>query len=257
MSNHLPAARLARVLQYVDSRGHASVTELAEEFNVSRDTARRDIDKLTEQGLASRTHGGIVAAKDLAGLTTSHTYRATENMAAKKQIGKLAADLIHDGETIFVAGGTTTLEVVRALHPRRELTIVTNSLLVPSEVPAGVAREVLLIGGRFNTSTLATSGPLELPGLTRLMADRAFVSVGGISAHGDFSVASAEDAVFVRKMITNAKVPVIVADSAKFNREVFARTATLEDIAVLVCEEEPTGDLMARVTESSVQLVTP
>lgn len=255
MSSQLPAARLARVLEYVELRGHATVAELASEFNVSRDTARRDIDKLTDQGFASRTHGGIVAARDLTGRTVSHKYRASENLAAKRLVGRRAAALVKDGETLFVGGGTTTLEVIRALGASRDLTIVTNSLLVPAEVPPGTARQILVLGGRFSATTLSTDGPLELPGLSHLVADRAFVSVGGISSNGDLCVADANDAQLVRRMLLQAKEPVVVADSSKFDRDVFARAATLDEITALVCDRPPTGALLARLTESSATLI--
>jgi DeoR family glycerol-3-phosphate regulon repressor/DeoR family fructose operon transcriptional repressor len=255
MTDELPAARRSRLLQYVEQRGNATVVALSEELQVSRDTIRRDIETLAGMGLVSKTHGGVIAASNLAGRTVPVAWRAGENLDAKRKIGAAAAQVVGDGETLFVGGGTTILEIVRALRGKRGLTIVTNSLLVPGEVPADVADEILVIGGRVREGALSTYGALELPGVTRLVADRAFVGVSGISIEGEFSVAAAADAVIVREMITHARVPVVAADTSKFGKDAFARVASFGEVSMLITDGAPPSGLAAALAQSEVELV--
>lgn len=255
MTDELPAARRSRLLQYVEQRGTATVVALADELDVSRDTVRRDIETLAEMGLVTKTHGGVLAARNRAGRTLPVAWRASENLEAKRKIGAAAAQIVGDGETLFIGGGTTILEVVRALRGKRGLTIVTNSLLVPGEVPADVAEEILLIGGRVREGALSTYGALELPGVSRLVADRAFVGVSGVSVEGGFSVAAAADAVIMREMMTHAHIPVVAADGSKFGKDAFARIASLGEAATLITDVAPPRDLKAEFNRNDVEVI--
>lgn len=255
MNKRLPAARRSHLLQYVTDHKHASVPALAEHFGVSHDTVRRDIESLAKLGLVSRTHGGVVVTDNLAGRTHPLTWRASEMQEAKRLIGQRTADAITDGETLFLGGGSTVLEVVRALRDQRHLTIVTNSLVVPSEIPDDVADDVWVVGGKVREVALSTYGALELPGTSRLHADRAVVGVSGISAGGGFSVAAPADAAIVREMLTQSRTPVVVADSSKFGRDAFAAAASFDEVEILVTDEVPSTELATALAASGVSVI--
>ena len=125
----LPSQRRQAVLRRLTALGEVGFAELAEEFGVSEMTIRRDVESLEGEGLARRVRGGAISV-------TSRSYeppfaiRATTAAQAKMAIGAAAARLVNDGDTIIVDVGTTTLELARALHGRRGVTVVTPALPV-------------------------------------------------------------------------------------------------------------------------------
>src|SRR5262249_10260588 len=124
----LPARRRSELLRAAKKRGSITVAELAEEFSVSFDTIRRDLDYLAGRGLLTRTHGGAVAMDGFLERDAPFTQRLNARAAEKTRIGRAAAGLISDGETLIVNGGSTTRAFAAALGERRRLTIVTNNL---------------------------------------------------------------------------------------------------------------------------------
>src|ERR1700716_2739122 len=130
----LPARRRSELLQLARNHSQVTVADLASKFGVSPDTIRRDLDVLAGQGLLERTHGGAVPA-GLVNQDSPLDQRIVTHKPAKQRIARAAADLIRDGETLMINGGSTTLAFARELAGCRDLTIVTNNLQVPPAVP--------------------------------------------------------------------------------------------------------------------------
>src|SRR3990170_288894 len=119
----LPAGRKAALAAYVAEVGQVTVARLAERFDVSADTIRRDLDQLDSDGLVIRTHGGAISASAFPRPDTGLEIRARMQTSAKDTIGGLAAGLIPDGASLLVNAGTTTLALIRHLQNHRDLTI--------------------------------------------------------------------------------------------------------------------------------------
>ena len=139
----LPAKRRTEMLRLIKRSGQAVVTEMSAHFDVSLDTIRRDLDALAVQGLINRIHGGAVLAGDLASSDTPFKLRVEAQSIAKANIGKAAAELISNGETLIVNGGSTTLAFAGSLAERQNLIIVTNNLGLPSVVPSQAVRALI------------------------------------------------------------------------------------------------------------------
>src|ERR1700745_4503642 len=129
-------ARRHQELQLVEAKGQVSVEELARHFAVSDDTIRRDLQELERRKLLLRTHGGAVSATLLVHRETPFLTRANANADAKTLIGRAAAQLISDGETLIINGGSTTLSFRPGLRPRWDSAIVTNNVTMLSVLPA-------------------------------------------------------------------------------------------------------------------------
>jgi DeoR/GlpR family transcriptional regulator of sugar metabolism len=251
----LPAQRRARLIQLVRERGHASVAELADDFAVSMDTIRRDLDYLAERRLLARTHGGAMLPGELAAADTSFENRTAAHHSAKAGIGVAAARLITDGETVIVNGGTTTLAVARALTGRQNLTVVTNNLRLPAEVPAGVVRDLYVLGGTCRLASNVTVGPVAFPDSTGISADTAVIGVGGVSVESGLSGTNLAEAQMIRQMIDSCTRLIIVADSSKFGRSAFVHICPLARVSVLVTDEAPGGELAAALADADVEVV--
>jgi DeoR/GlpR family transcriptional regulator of sugar metabolism len=251
----LPGRRRALLTSFVDEHGQATVVELAESFGVSTDTVRRDLDWLAERGAIARTYGGAVTLSGLAATDSPFNDRTAVHLDAKRRIGAAAAERIADGETVLLNGGTTTLAVARALGGHRNLTIVTNNLRLPAEVPAASVRDVYLLGGNCRLKSNVTLGPVAFPGMEGVSADIAVIGVGGVSAKAGLSTTNLQEAQMMAQMIESALRTVVVADSSKFGRNAFAHIARLDAISALVTDAEPDAELAEVLASAGVELV--
>ncbi|CAN5394540.1 DeoR/GlpR family DNA-binding transcription regulator [soil metagenome] len=237
----LPARRKDELAAYVNEVGEITVSALAEQFDVSMDTARRDLDELAASGLLKRTHGGAVRITPLSRAETPFADRMRVHGRGKHLMGQLAASLIEDGQTILLNAGTSTLSVLPFLTGRRNLTIVTNNLEAPAAVPRECARDVYVLGGSVRAGSQGTVGPVEFPGTNgnhshRIRADIALISVGGVVAEMGFSTSSLQEARMMFEMMGSSRRVVVLADSSKFGRSTFAQVAELSAADVLVTD---------------------
>jgi DeoR family transcriptional regulator, fructose operon transcriptional repressor len=260
-TSRLPARRRADLVEFVQEHGHATVGMLVEALDVSGDTVRRDLQYLHEQGVVVRSYGGVVRRDDLARFDRPFLSRMRANSDAKAAIGALAASLVSDLQTLIVNGGTTTLALARALEDKRDLTVVTNNLQLPENIPATSVRQLHIIGGQCRVISLATLGPVELPdvhgGRTHSFhADLAFIGVGGVSSDG-FTGADLRESSMIRQMIESAEQVVVLADSSKFGRTAFAHIGELSIADILITECAPAPEIGAALAEAGVELLIP
>jgi DeoR/GlpR family transcriptional regulator of sugar metabolism len=261
-TSRLPARRRADLLEFVQERGHATVGMLVEAFDVSGDTVRRDLQYLHEQGVLVRSFGGVVRRDDLARFEPPFVTRMRANSDAKAAIGALAATLVADLQTLIVNGGTTTLELARALKDKKGLTVVTNNLHLPGNISPDAVSQLHILGGQFRMRSFATLGPVELPdpqgGRTHAFhADLAFIGVGGVSDDGGFTGGDLRESSVIRQMAERAERVVVLADSSKFGRTAFAHIGELSIADVLITDTAPTAKLRAALAESGVQMLIP
>lgn len=257
----LPAGRKAKLAAYVAETGEVTVTDLAERFGVSIDTIRRDLDQLSADGVLVRTYGGAVSQSSISRVDRTVDVRLTLEKHEKEQIAKLAAALVKDGSVIMMNGGTTTLAVARNLRDHRDLTVATNSLLVPPALPESTIREVYVFGGAVRTLSLTTTGPISLPSAggadLDVSCDLALIGVGAVSVEGGYTTSNLADAAMMREMISRAARVAILADSSKFGRRLFAQVADLAAADYFVTDTAPPPDLVRALRENEVELITP
>jgi DeoR family fructose operon transcriptional repressor len=147
------------------------------------------------------------------------------------------------------------LAVARALGARRSLTIVTNNLRLPAEIPAASVRDVYLLGGSCRLNSNVTLGPVAFPGMEGVSADIAVIGVGGVSAKAGLSTTNLQEAQMMAQMIESALRTVVVADSSKFGPNAFAHIARLDAISALVTDAEPGAELTEVLASAGVELV--
>jgi DeoR/GlpR family transcriptional regulator of sugar metabolism len=250
----LPAVRRTEILRLIKRSGQVAVTEMSTHFEVSLDTIRRDLDAMSEQGLINRIHGGAVLAGDLASSDTPFKQRVESQSDAKAKIGRAAAELIANGETLIVNGGSTTLAFARSLTERKNLTIVTNSLSLPAAIPSQALGSLYLLGGEVRNDAQITMGPVGFAGAQAINADTAVIGVGGINAHG-FTTSLLAEASMMLQMIATSRRTIILADSSKFGRRAFAEVVLLNQIDVLVTDAQPPEELSFALDSADVRVV--
>ena len=244
--------RRTRLLELVRARGFASLPELATELDVSESTVRRDVELLEESGSARRTHGGVFYTGPSPNLP-HFELRHEMQWSKKRQIAKVAAELIEEGDTVILDGGSTTYELAQMLVGRT-LQIVTNSLPVANLFMASTTTELILLGGYVHSATGVSLGPYADEMISRLSARRAVLSVAGITDHGLYN----SNLLLVeteRAMMKAAGEVIVVADSTKFGRKSLAQLCPLTEIDRLVVDHEISDAWQQRVEEAGVELI--
>jgi DeoR/GlpR family transcriptional regulator of sugar metabolism len=230
------------------------VAEIASQFAVSADTIRRDLDYLAERGLIRRTHGGAVPVDEVTVRDMPVTQRLSARATEKSRIGRKAAALIVDGETLLVYGGSTTRAFIAELGTRRGLTVVTNDLGIPAVMPPETARAVYVLGGQVLLQSQITIGAVGFLLAGPISVDTAILGVGGISKTG-LSTTILEEAAMMISMVGAARRVIVLADSTKLDRTVFAHIVSLDQINILITDSAPPPHLAAALTESGVEVI--
>lgn len=226
--------RRGRLLELVRHRGFASLLELAEQMDVSESTVRRDLDFLEESGEAQRTHGGAFYIGPSPKLP-HFEQRHKASWSQKRMIAARAVQLIEDGDTVLLDGGTTTYELAQMLVDR-PLQIVTNSLPVASLFTSSPNTDLVILGGYVHSRTGVSLGPYTNTMIADLNVRRAVISVAGVTRRGYFN----SNLLLVeteRAMMQAADEVIVVADSTKFGHQSLTRLCDLGGIDKLVVDD--------------------
>ncbi|MFF5625651.1 DeoR/GlpR family DNA-binding transcription regulator [Microbacterium sp. LWH10-1.2] len=257
----LPAGRKADLAAYVEQTGQVTVADLAEHFDVSIDTIRRDLDQLDREGVLIRTHGGAVSAAEGQLKDRALDVRLQMQTEEKEKIARVAAGLIDDGAVVMINAGTTTLALARALRNHKDLTIATNNLRIPAEISPSAFRDLYVFGGAVRAITQATTGPVTFtmtPGGPEvdIRCDLALIAVGAVDEAG-YSTSNLGDAAMMSEMIQRAERTAILADTSKLGRRLFAQVAPLDRADYLVTDARPETGMAEALAQAEVDVLTP
>lgn len=248
------------ISQLTHSNGHASVSELAAQFEVTAETIRRDLSYLESTGELRRVHGGAVVTGPHAE-EASYSDNEHRNSAQKRTIASAALALLPDEPcSIFIDAGTSTaafaLELAQAYNGQR-WTIVTNSLPVGMNLAGAGLTGVNVLGGAMRAYTRAVVGEEAVASLQRLRADLAFMGTNGISeAHG-LSTPDPTEAAIKRTMVSQAHKVVALCDSTKFNQDYLVTFANLSQVDVVVTDHGASPEFISMLRKHRIEVVTP
>lgn len=226
--------RRQQVSEFLARKGFADLSVLVAELGVSESTVRRDLSQLEEEGIVRRTHGGAVFVSDRFSVL-NYTTREASAVSEKFAIGRAAAALIEDGETVLLDGGTTTFQVARQLL-LRSLQVVTNSLPIANLLGSASNIELIFIGGYIYPRTGVALGPLALQALRSLHVTKAIMGVAGITEEGLYN-ANGLMVETEQQMMQCADEVIIVADCSKFGRRALARLGGWDAVNRVVSDE--------------------
>jgi DeoR/GlpR family transcriptional regulator of sugar metabolism len=209
----LPAERHRRILEVLRERQAVRVSTLSDLLGVSEVTVRRDLEELEQRGSLERTHGGAISTQRM-GPEPAYVEAIARNAAEKEAIGEAAARFVEPGDTVFLNGGTTTLQVFRHLDGPG-VRVVTNHVGMALEA-ADRGLELLLIGGDYRPPSNSCVGGFAADTLRRVYATKAFIGVEGIARRSGLTSAAAEEADVARLMVEQTRGEVtVVADHTK------------------------------------------
>jgi DeoR/GlpR family transcriptional regulator of sugar metabolism len=233
----LNTERLQLIERFINERQHVRVAELSKYFAVSEPTIRRDLQKLEEMGQIRRAHGGA-SAMERAMLELPIVQRVVECIEEKRRIGRAAAQLIQDDETIFLGSGTTTLEVARHLHEKKNLTVITNAINVAQCLASNPDINVIITGGVLRHSEFSMIGYIVEQTLKELHADKVIVSMRAVSVNEGLTNHNLLETMTDRKIIQFAREVILVADHSKFDKVSTAVIAPITAVHKVVTDTQ-------------------
>jgi DeoR/GlpR family transcriptional regulator of sugar metabolism len=244
--------RQRRLLDHLRANGVCTVHELATLFGVTASTIRRDLTALDEQQLITRIHGGAQLADEMA--EPQRMSRASVNRESKRQIGKAAAQLIPDGASVLITGGTTTEAVVPFLAAR-DLTVLTNSLTVANLLTSAPAVTVVVLGGVLRHEESSLLGPIPEQVLAEFNVDLAITGAYGFDPSVGTYGADVAEAGTDRQLLRACPSIMVVVDSSKIGRRGSVKIAPIDAISTLVTDAGITADATDLVRQQGIELV--
>ncbi|MDR1851360.1 MAG: DeoR/GlpR family DNA-binding transcription regulator [Propionibacteriaceae bacterium] len=254
-------SRLNALLEIVAKEGKVDVAEAVEQLGVSAASIRRDLVYLDEQHLVTRVHGGAVSNSP--GYDLPLRYKSQRQTDEKQRIGVAAAALADKGSIVAINGGTTALEVGRALAARDDLsdgdepglTVVTNALNLATELLARPFLRVVVTGGVVRSHSYELFGPLASRSLQALSFHTAYLGVDGFDLEFGASAYSDVEANVNAALATTAERVVVVADSTKIGVKAFAQICPPSRVNVLVTDAGISDEAKAALEKAGTEVI--
>lgn len=230
--------RQQAMAQLVAEHGRLSVNVLAEQYDVTTETVRRDLSALERMGLVRRVHGGAVPADSLAVIESGLGERDQAFTAEKERIARAALALLPPaGSTVLMDAGSTTSRLASMLPRDHRLTIVTHAVPIAARLAGSPQIELHLLPGRVRSTTHAAVGSETVVALGNLRADIVFLGTNGLTVEHGLSTPDHDEAATKRAMVTSARRVVVLADASKIGTETSVRFAALDEVDVLVTDD--------------------
>jgi DeoR family transcriptional regulator of aga operon len=246
--------RQHRILEAVHQDQRVTVADLSRVLDVSDVTIRRDLHELAAQGLLRRAHGGAVLATP-APPQPPIVRRMTQVESCKACIGRAAASLIADGESVFIGSGSTAAYVARNLAGRKNLTVVTNALNVATDLATATGVTVVVTGGLMRASELSLVGHIAEQALREVRVDKAIIGMRAISVEAGMTNDYLPEVMTDRAIIEMSPTLIIVADHTKFGRVASAFVAPVDRITTLVTDGDTGQEVLAPFAQLGIEIM--
>ncbi|ALG11426.1 DeoR/GlpR family DNA-binding transcription regulator [Kibdelosporangium phytohabitans] len=225
------------ILERARAKGRVDVAALAEEFDVTTETIRRDLTVLERHGVLRRVHGGAIPVERL-GFEPALSVRETVMTDEKSRIAKAALAELPEAGTILLDAGTTTARLADALPVDRELTVVTHSVNIALSLITRPNVTVMLVGGRLRSRTLASVDAWALQALRDTFVEVVFIATNGVSVDRGLTTPDPAEAMVKKAAIASGRRCVLLADHTKVGNDHFSRFADLGDIDTFITDTD-------------------
>ena len=255
MTEFIPTPeRQKQILSLLSQQGRLSVSEIVTQFSISEATARRDLETLSAKGKVQRVHGGVIAVEQ-APPESPILERENEQAEEKARIGRAAASLVDNHETVFLGSGTTVLEIARNLRDHRDLTVITNSLPVLNMLAGRKEITVVSLGGMLRESELSFIGHITEQALVEVHADKVFMGTRGISLEHGLTNDYLQETLTDRAILKSGREVIIVADHTKVSRVATVLLAPLSQMHLLVTDSKVDKKFVQALKRRSIQVL--
>jgi DeoR/GlpR family transcriptional regulator of sugar metabolism len=244
------------ILNALQANGRVEVTVLARELDVTEVTIRRDLAALHKAGVVKKTYGGAVLPP-VPEMNLSVKFRQTRNLNAKKTIGRLASDLVQNGDVIFLEAGSTCYEIIPHLARFEHLTIIVNSLYLLGRLHELTRHRVIITGGLYRPDRMDMVGPTAEAALSQLSGFKAFTGADDIAIDAGISGADVVTVGFAKLIAQRASQLVFVGDHTKFDNPALYKIADIGELDYIVTDMAPSEEWHTAAREKNITLIYP
>lgn len=248
--------RRIKIIESLKLNGQVNVAELSESLGVTGVTVRNDLKQLEKKGVLIRARGGAIKVGQS---SSDEDYplsdKQKKHLVEKIEIGKKAAELIEDSNTIIIDSGSTTFELAKNLKKFRDLTVITNALNVATLLAEYSNVNVIVPGGMLKKNSMSLVGMLAEKGFNDYFCDKLFLGVDGFDLGFGISTPNPEEAHLNQVMIEISKEVIVVADSSKFQKRGFAFIAPVNKIHTVVTDKGITAENKLKLEGMGVKVV--
>lgn len=246
--------RRLRIAEIINQGDSVKVSQLAEEFNVSESTIRRDLNELEKFGLILRTHGGALSAGSNR-LEATFVEKQDKYAEEKESIGRIAARQIEDGDTIILDSGTTTWYMSKFIEAK-DIIIITNSIALTYELSNREDMQIINTGGTIRSNTKAQVGSITEKSIRQFRVDKVFLGANGVSLKSGITTPTFQEASVKQAMIDVADKVYLLADESKFDQVYFSWICDFEDIDYLITNKQRPIKEMEYYEDMGVKVLT-
>lgn len=247
--------RHKRILEQLGSTGRIYVKDVSQAFGVTEVTVRRDMRFLASKGLLNKTYGGAVLAAPE--VRASVRYRQKRKLTAKRVIGKLASELIKNGDVIYLEAGSTCYEILPYLTDRKKLTVIVNSLYLMRRLHEMTAHRIIIIGGQYRPDRMDMVGPGAEIAIGQLGGFRAFTGADDITIDAGISGADVVTVGFTKMVLKKASEVIFVGDHTKFDNPALYKIADIDQLDYIVTDTRPSGAWRIAARKNNIKLIYP
>ena len=245
--------RRDKILAEVYEKKHVTASYLADRLSVSEATIRRDLRALAEAGQLELVYGGAAVGRNH---DFSFRSKAMRNVEAKRVAGRLAAEMIDDGDQVFLDSGTTCFEMTPHLMRKRGVSVIVNSARLALELDTPNLR-VIMLGGHYRPGRMDTVGPLATAALDQLRGYTAYVGADGLSMEFGLTAGDIDSAYLYRMAVANARRTVLVVDHTKFLSPSLCKIVDWDKISRVVADQPPPAAWTTFLHERNIELIHP
>lgn len=248
--------RQTQLLRYLGEKQDVSVTQLAELLNVSPITVRRDLDQLAERGLVKRYFGGArLVSNTQVDDESAYLETTIQNLAQKQAIARQAAEMLEDGDTVFINSSSTALMIFPHLKDKNVLIVTNNgrSLITPRSANV----ELVLTGGEVYGNKQSLVGQLTLETISCVTSNKCIIGVSGISADGGITTRVLQETSINQAMLRRCNGPkIVVTDSSKIGIQHNFNSGTIHDITHLITDTGADERALESIRRAGVEVIT-
>ncbi len=248
--------RLARIRHTIKQEKKVSVAELSNEHAVTEETIRRDLEKLENEGLITRTFGGAVLNMEKITENIDYLRRAQTNREAKVIIGQLAAEEISAQMTIGADASSTVMEAIAFLQDRSDVTVLTNSVKIIRELDQA-SINIISTGGIVNRKTFSMQGNIVRRVLNDYYVEVVLISCKALEIDGGVFDSNDEEAELKKALISRGQKVILLVDHTKLNKVAFVKVLDLDQLDMVITDQEPEEDWKKILKEKNIKLKYP
>ena len=245
--------RHKNILEILQLQGSISVTDLSERLNVSEVTIRKDLTALETQNKLYRTHGKAIPISPYIG-DRHINEKEKQNVQEKRLIGRRAASMLEDNDSILIASGTTILYAAREMMPARNLTVITASVSVSSILSQNKYIDVVQLGGMVRESSVSVVGSFAENMLSFFNCSKLFMGADGVDLEFGVTTTNMMEANLNRMMMSSAQKTVLLVDSSKFGKKGFSKICDLDKIDQIITDDKIPQVYLENLEEMGIEV---